>query len=207
MSIPVYTFGIPRTGQSLGVTKVAIQSNLDSLAMTQNVDHINMNDSSGNQGMHKFVRFPSQITPPSSGTNEWDIFNSLLSAGASLTQEIFLQKPNNGGTYALTASAIGPINGATGVSWLAGGIYIQWSNPALDSTSPTPQPIQDNSPFLFSSPFPNQCFGVILQGVKTGNTPVSLWVKDTTLTRTGFSIRTNSTVGEFNRIYYIAIGN
>lgn len=201
MSIPVYTFGIPTTGQSLGVTKVPVQSNLDALALTQNVDHIPMNDASTFQGNHQFVRFPIAYTIPSALTaNEWDIYTKI-SQGQT---ELWLRAPtsSNATTYPLTASNRNVANDALiGVSYLPGGMYCMWGFKAQTTSGQSTVSFQQAG-------FPLACYTVQATPaynpsiLPNGTATVTVGI----INKNSFSYEFFTNSGSYIGFYWFAIG-
>lgn len=191
-----FTAGMPESGSSLGNTRQKFVDNFATIRTAIQANHENINNAGA--GKHRFCQFMSVSAGATSAT-ELALYNKLTGSG----QRFFMRQSSSGTEIQL--SGPDPVSTASGLTFLPGALLQIWDDPDIDDNGVA---IRDNSPFLFpNGGFPNNCFVVVLQGQKAGNTVRSLWVKDGTLTNTGFSIRTDATVGEFTKIYYIAIGN
>lgn len=204
-----YLPNIPQPGDLLSTSQGNLLTNFQQANTIFGINHYPFDNVTVDKGKHTFIQFPiiPNPLPPASGASEWTIFTQNLVTGGATTLEIFLAKPGTapGAAYSLTASAYGPANAANGVSFLPGGLYIAFGSYSLDNNGVS---IRDNSPFIFIAPgFPNSCLSITLQGQRIGNTDFSLWVKDGSLTKTGFTIRTDSFPGDITTLYYMAIGN
>jgi len=194
-----FTPNIPASGQSLGNSRPEVLGNFTAIDTTIAVNHVAMNSSDA--GKHKFIQIPSSNIPAATGATEWALYTNTIAG----LLEIFLAPPNAGAAYQLTGNAPGfPANALNGTSWLPGGIYVQWGSRTVDSGG---DQIQDNSAFLFPTPFPNNVFVALLGAEKSSTGAEGLWVKQGTLALTGFSIKTSANAGQLSPLFYIAIGN
>jgi hypothetical protein len=119
MAIPTFTLNIPVTGQSLGSTRVPINNNFGNYAGLIAVNHVAPN--AAGQGKHSIGEFVVQASDPATATNEITIYGKTA-AGAT---EFFIRKDNSGNVYQLT-TGVPILSGASGSSFLPGGIIIKW---------------------------------------------------------------------------------
>lgn len=120
---------LPNSGQSLGVTRVPINTNFSLIQSVFAVNHIGFNNVGA--GKHKFVVMPNQASfptpPPTTLPGEAAIYTKQGSAGVG-TSALYMIRDGNAGTEVqLSTSAVGNvIVGTTGYVWLPGGAFLQW---------------------------------------------------------------------------------
>lgn len=121
--MPFYTTNTPNSTDPINVTQPLILANFQQLFDYLNVDHVALNASS--QGIHQQVTMPSQVGPPSTASGELALYNKLGINGFS---ELWIVREGNSATdCALTNSAItAPVKNLNGVTYLAGGLLLQW---------------------------------------------------------------------------------
>lgn len=120
-----FTGGIPQSGQSLGQTRDAIRNNFTNYNDTIKVNHIAPN--SAGAGKHTFAEFVVQAASPATTTGEVSVYSRAISA----IPELFLQKENQlVGAADIQMSRLdkGVLAGATGWTFLPGGLIMQWGS-------------------------------------------------------------------------------
>lgn len=199
---------IPNSGQSLGVTRVPINTNFSLIQSVFAENHIGFNFTGA--GKHKFVVMPNQTVAPATLAGEAALYSKQGVAGPG-TSEIYMIRDNNAGTeVALTSSRIGaPIlttNG--GVNWLPGQMFIQWGfvlgthggNNHFNQGDTTPA-------VVFTLPFTTNCFGVFTQPVFTLGSPPSGGAEvAVNYTNTGFTWAFNTDSDKYTSFNWYAIG-
>ena len=90
-----YTDNVPQSGQTLGTTQPLIQSNFSVITTAQSVNHVTFDDA--NQGKHKFLQMPEQVSAPTTAVNEGG-FYTKDSGGTNL----FYRSESAGSEYQLT---------------------------------------------------------------------------------------------------------
>lgn len=158
---------VPLAGQNLAVTRNPINQNFVTIDTAFAIDHIGY--ALANQGMHKWVEFPTVGTPAVVG-GKIDLYPKLNNAGSfqSARNEVFIQPSGNnpagvlGTAYPLTANSTNVVNGGTvgGWTYLPSGLVMQWGS------APTGSGLA--GPVLFPVPFPNAVLNVSVTSSNTG---------------------------------------
>lgn len=87
---------VPNSGQSLGQTRIPINTNFSVIQTAQDVNHVALN--SVGAGKHKFLQMPNQGTPPTTAANESGIFAYLDPVNAD--SEVYFRRENKTGAFA-----------------------------------------------------------------------------------------------------------
>lgn len=184
---------IPAQSQSI------LQTNSTEINTQFGYDHFAF-DSVSNNGKHHQCTLHTEATP-SNATGASDI---ALFCNPSL--QLTFARPSGGSTIAMTTS-VDPYNGNSsgndvnrGASWLALGMMIQWGTRTGLGVG--------EFPVVFGTAFSITAFSVILQvQAGTSSTNTIAYIKNGTVSSTGFTIKvpTGSTV--VDDIYWMAIGS
>lgn len=195
------TRDIPNEPDNPSDDQPIMKTNNNSFIGIWDVDHVGFGQNNG--GTHNVVRLNALGTNPTLNATQGAFFSKIV-AGNTEAFYRYGSAPQN--TFQLTNNgAVAAAQGVTSIiSPEATPMKMQWCARTLDNNGQT---IRDNSPFLFTTPFTNVCYSVVITGQKGSNGPEGFWVADGTLTKNGFSLRTNAAAGQFTAIYYIAIGN
>jgi hypothetical protein len=200
-----YVSNVPLSNQSLGITQPIINTNFTVLNTNMGVDHVDFTNpppvSMGNGGRHNQVSLVQQSGNPTAMASG-NILFTKLSGGAT---ELFMERATGDASTViqLTYKPGNPSAGSFGISFLPGGLIIQWGV----VTSPA-----DNNQILFGAPgnrtpFPNNCFNVQISPGKSGSIDdVFLTLKSLPSTSaSGFTPRIDG--GSLDFLTYLAIGN
>lgn len=210
--MPTYTLGIPTANQSLGVTQQPIQDNFTVLNTTISVNHVAMNDSSGNQGKHKFVQMPTQGTSTATGapaTNNSEVAiyarseTGQDSGNINLYYRIQNQAVHAGTDILLTRFVTPSRTDATGVTFLTGGLIMQWGFKTVSASS-SRVVTWNVAPQIV---FPNATLNIQVTPFRPAASPgttFGFWIDDASITTSGFTIINNS--GHGFGFYWMAIG-
>jgi hypothetical protein len=194
MSFPLipYTNAIPAAANNPSNDQPDMQANTDAIDTLLDRDHYSFNENFS--GLHKQSRYPVQARPATDAG-----MVALYAKTGAVSSELFMVRDNNIGTeVALTTSKIGaPTVGVNGVSWLPGGILIQWGR----STQST------NGAVTFPAAFPNQVFSVTVSILENNNNRHFIQVK--TIATNQFTVASRDSGGndESNTFSWMAIGN
>lgn len=199
MAIPSYNQGYPPDGSSLGQTKTTIRNNLDGTFLTVGVDHINNNGQPGTQpaGFHNVTHWVPQAGNPVAMSGYGQLYSKTITVGLNVDQQLFWES-GNGIVQQLTTNNVTPVAAASGISFLPGGLIIQWGKANLPATGVT---------VSFSPAFPNNVFSITLGPVRHDTTSQMLTIDTTGLSRSGFQFVTGSSSGGYAACFWIAIGN
>src|SRR5271170_7661803 len=120
---------LPNSGQSLGITRPAINQNFSIIQNAFALNHYDFNSSIAIPGKHSFVQMPVQTTP-----------TILLGEGAlytntvNSTSQLFYKRDVDAADYQVTGpNLIAP----SGYAFIPGGIVIQWGFTTPGATSGT----------------------------------------------------------------------
>jgi hypothetical protein len=146
-----YDSTVPQSGQTLGNTQSPIQTNFSIITTAQSVNHVTYDDA--DQGKHKFLQMPEQISAPSTAANEGALYTKVDTASVPKTQLFYRNESNGtevqltgfGGSIATILTGTATINASTlaitgALPQNVYGYIIMWS-------TTTPFPIQMGSFF------------------------------------------------------------
>lgn len=198
MSGPFPWFNVPRTGQTLGVTKVPINSNFQTIYDYVSINHFPVDD--GRAGKHRFVEIPSSGSIPS----PLDATESTLYTKDALGYPQFYATPGTSGNeYQLTCfsttnfSDFGgfAVGGGAQRGWtfLPGGLILNYGKVIFGSASGT---------YTFAKAFSASPYSISLQAQNTSDA-TRIIVDNANISSTSFKVLTNSVNYIF---YYTAIG-
>ncbi len=188
---------LPNSGQSLGVTRVPINTNFSLIQSAFAVNHVGFNNSGA--GKHKFVQMPAQASSPGTAAAETAIYSRTALIGVSNETNLYWQFPGTAaaGPDVVMTRFITPSVTTNGITFLPGGLIMQWgilNTPGSAGTvffTPLPQVT-----------FPNAIFSVQLTGRKSGS-DVSFSLDAVPLVDR-FTYRADSSSAQ--ELYWIAIG-
>jgi len=193
-----YTLGIPAGSHNPSADYTGMQENYTSIDGLIAVDHFGFNDLNG--GWHKQSTYPNVSVDPTTVAGQI----ALYSKQGAISSELFMIRDGNAGTAVnLTTSKVGsPSATPIGVSWLPGGILIQWGTLAVSNNTTF-------TPVSFTPSFPNACFNIVLTMINTQGITASansLFVRSGSVSTTGFQIF-NTSSSSAQSAYWLAIGN
>ena len=188
---------LPNSGQSLGVTRVPINTNFSLIQSVFAVNHVGFNN--GGAGKHKFVQMPAQGTSPGTAAAETAIYSRTALVGGSNETNMYWQFPGTAaaGADVVMTRFVTPSLATNGITFLPGGLIMQWGTVnapgALGAVFFTPAP---------QVTFPTAILSVQLTGRRDSN-DVSFSINGALATN-GFGYRADS--GSAQELYWIAIG-
>jgi hypothetical protein len=141
---------VPKSGQSLGQTRVPINQNFQVIDAAFQVDHQGYNLTG--QGKHNKVTFPVQASAPVFAAGEMGLFN-LLNPNTNVN-ELYVNQ-QDGTQTPLTAG----VNGSTGWFFLPNGLLVKYGQ---SSTSGSPQPYPFTFPVNAGTPVFASCFWAMI---------------------------------------------
>jgi len=147
---------LPNSGQSLGVTRVPINTNFSLIQSVFAQNHVGFN-SGANSGKHKFVQMPAQASSPGTAAAETAIYSRTALLGVSNETNLYWQFPNTAATGpdVVMTRFITPVLALNGITFLPGGLILQWGTVALNA-NPT------STNVTFPVTFPNNVFNIIV---------------------------------------------
>lgn len=89
---------VPLTGQTLGNTRVPINTNFSLIQTAMSVNHYAI--ASGSQGKHKFLQMPEEAAAPTTAVNEGGFYTKEGISPAET--QLFYRGENNGNEWQLT---------------------------------------------------------------------------------------------------------
>lgn len=205
-----YNNNVPQSGQTLGNTRIPINTNFFVIDRAFKVNHVAF--STSDEGKHKFLQMPEQGSAPSTAINEGGLYTKVGTNPAETN--LFFRAENSGGgggfeyqlTHVINVSTarfgnntnyvVGPpsING--GWTFLPGGLILQYGKLTFVSQNGTVTfPIAFNS-----APF---CVQVSLER-SSGNQSITVGDAPGPST-TGFNYLSSSSGSAF--VHWLAIGN
>jgi hypothetical protein len=129
-----YNQNIPQATDKLKDSQPDILANFQAIKTLVDINHVTFDDPSGDQGKHKWITFPVQVSAPSFGAGEEGLYNLPYNNTSNTVNETFVHKQTSSGTQDIpfTASILSqnssPGNNTTGWSWLPSGILIRWES-------------------------------------------------------------------------------
>lgn len=193
-----YTANVPVSGQSLGNSRPIINQNFQTIDTAFTVNHKNFNNAQA--GKHELVQLPTaQAASP--GTAAGEI--ALYSKDVAGVPQLFFQKESvaaAGADIQMTVDVV-PTAAENGVTFLPGGMILQWGKVATGSVSEI---------YGFNITFPNNVFNIQVCPI-SGAAPYpsvlfSAVVSSTALFVIKYSGSTNVSAN-YPNIYWTAIGN
>ena len=185
-------FPVPNTGETLDGTREQIRTNIGLLKSSLAVNHGDLGNV--DTGKHKFLQMPVQGSSPVTAINDLGFFASVIGGRNVLT----FREANSGAVYALTG--ITPSVAATGYTPLIGSSILQWG-------TVTPVANQTLTAVAFPTPFPNNCFVVVVTEKRTGSPTGVDQVYVNLKVAAGFSYFATTSGAGFASFDWIAIGN
>ena len=196
-----YTDNIPQTGQSLGQTQSAVNTNFGIIRTVQKVNHVDYD--AADQGKHNFLQMPNQASAPATAINELGAY-----AKSSTGSNLFLRSENSGSEYKMTAfddtkftlfatntiyNAV-PQNSFGGWTFLPGGLLLQYGHATITGTK------------IISYPkaFSLAPYSIQLTEQTDGSSEEVILNNSTPPTTTEMTVKNN--VGSARLVYWVAIG-
>lgn len=175
MTFP-YTTNTPFATHNPSIDQPDMETNTNSISGIIAVDHVGFNTVGG--GQHNQVTFNANHVPVTP-TAPPVLFTNMV---GSLPQ-LFFYSGSSFNQY---------VNASHGSTYLLGGIILKWGSGALSG-----------APTVFTNPFPNNCYAVVITGTSTLYTGGFV---ATALTPSQFtSVRTSGSGA--TGFFYVAIGN
>lgn len=190
----------PVASQPPRISPNNFNTNFGSIASLIGTDHYPFSDTT-NGGWHKQSTYVDQTAPgPSCANKQVVVYSEQVTYPTTPTpttfSELFFKRDTTATEVQITTGPGNPIAANRGVSYLPGGIIIQWGQ---DSAAPSP-----GTTVNFPVKFPRACFTVTITAYNTGSTARTI-SEVGTASLTGFTAITSSSSA--NLIYWIAIGN
>lgn len=181
-----FTDGIPLASQTLGQTFQDIQNNFTNYRQVTEVNHVDVNGV--NRGKHNFQQNPVQGSAPSTNTTEMATYTKTVNGNP----RYFVRQANNGAEIQ-TSGPTPTISGNNGLTYLPGGLCLQWGRISTNSVATT-------WAATFTSTFQ------LVYSITATASQADRYVAITALTTSGFTARlNNSQNGQV--IYWFAIGS
>ncbi len=199
MSFPLipYTKSIPAAANNPSNDQPDMQANTDAIDTLLNRDHYPFN--TNYSGLHRQSRYKAQ-TAPSTGVAGDKILALYAKTGAVSTELFMIRDANAGTEVALTTSKIGApiLNPLASVSWLPGGVLIQWgSTTAVQGSASNTIP--------YATPFPNRVLSVTCTVVTDDSSTIRFSILGNPSLGSFTTTQTNSS--HFIRLEWMAIGD
>jgi len=207
----IYNPNIPTGLINLDVDYKNIQNNFSQLNITFGKNHVPFDDTTTNNGKHKFVEMPVQLLPAGLTANEGTVYTKTIGTASQL----FYTPDNTGNEYQLTRTITasfalfsnnnvysGTLTG--GWTFLPGGLLLQYgiAPVAAQGTATT---------IIFPIDFTSTAFSITIGSIAfqgtNGNSPEAnnQFVKDGSVTNHQFEV-INSSSSSARKIYWQAIG-
>lgn len=189
-----YNPSIPQPNDLLSDSQGDILQNFSAANTSFGINHYPFDNATVNNGKHKYVSLPPQVSSPATASNELALFTKTLSSGIAL----FLTR-NNSTSFdvQLTTSSIQqPLSANNGMTFLPGGLLLQWGR------------FDPNSTILVSFPVPFSAVPYSVQltmSVDNNSTFRPPSVSTGSLTANGFTYE-GSVNTHINPIFWVAIG-
>lgn len=183
-----YDPNIPQASDLISQSQSQIQTNFSQADSIFDQDHFTFDDATvADRGKHRQSTYVELGADPTTAADEI----ALYSKDTSGSTRLYLRQESAGTVVQM--SGRDPTAGSSGETFLPGGLLLKWGNIVSASNASTQN---------FSTPFPNNCYVVVV----TENIASSLsTVGVNGFTTTGFTFRTGAGGGV--PITYIAIGN
>ena len=95
-----YTPSVPNSGDSLGSTRVAINTNFQQIDAVNSINHEAFN--TADKGKHKFLQMPEQSSAPTTAADEGGLYTKVATNPAETN--LFFRGESDGKEYQLTRS-------------------------------------------------------------------------------------------------------
>jgi hypothetical protein len=188
-----FNTGVPAAANNPSNDQNPMLENNVSNAAIWNVDHFGFKVNTG--GWHNVIRMPTQLADPpkvQSPVNAGQLYTKTVNGDLELYYE------SSGGVVSqLTAAGITPVNAVNGVSYLPGGLLINWGSAfvGLGTTA-----------FTFTKAFAAfKVYSIVISGQTNVSPTSNIFVIQTSITNTGFSV--NNLSASIIACNYIAIGS
>lgn len=191
-----YNENIPQPTDALNQSQPQLLANFQAIDTMLNVNHVDFDSPSGDQGKHKWVSFPVQGSSPATLATEVALFSRLSSITSA--NELCFRKSSNGAVYEFTAAD----QAASGWTRLPSGILLKWGNSA---TIPGAQTI--NFPVAVTIPVFSSIFQVLITTKVAGASDT--YVLLNSFTTTGMTVTSTARTTTSNAVSgftYLAIG-
>ena len=212
-----YDSSVPASGQTLGGTRLQIQTNFADIATNFAINHEAFNDTG--EGKHKFLQMPVQGSAPAVAASENGVYVKDDTGGVA---QLFVRGEGTGSEYQLTHLAngvdaaiatcatnteysAGPPSLKGGWTFLAGSSasgsmlmqYGSVTNVAMKGTATT---------VTFPRAFGSAPYSICVTMEKSGNSPTAdnIYVKNGTITASQFQIVSSDSSARIG--YWYAIG-
>lgn len=207
--MPVYQPNIPTGTVDLDQDYQNIQANFDQLNIAYGVDHVPFSDTSGVPpggitGMHTILHLQSKATPAAIAA-VGQLFNAVVNDGHDTNTILYFKTGitvgNPAGNLLQLTSNIQPVLGTNGVTFLPGGLILQWGKISSISSGLVTFNSAPNIAFT-------NCYSIWTQPFYTGTAPngaATVSVKQNTNVSFNWVFNTNSS--NYNGFYWIALGN
>jgi len=201
---------VPNSGQSLGITRVPINTNFSLIQSVFAANHIGFNNTGA--GKHSLIQMPTvQAASPGTAAGEVALYTRTVAGVPQLfyqSQSIAAAGTDVQMTKVIAASLstlggnanyqVGVPSSTGGWSFLPGGLIMNYAT----STSLAAGANVVN----FACPFPNACISVVITPVRTNNPGNVDIVYVQTKTASNFTCYNTSNSGDISIINWFAIG-
>lgn len=191
-----YNENIPQSTDTLNQSQPQLLANFQAIDTMLNVNHVDFDSPSGDQGKHKWVSFPIQASAPATLATELALFSQLSTiTGAN---ELAVRLPSNGAIAEFTSKE------AANSGWtrLPSGILLKWGN---NATIPGAQTL--SFPVAANIPVFTSIFQVIISTKVAGASDT--YVLLNSFTTTGMTVTSTARTTTSNAVSgftYLAIG-
>lgn len=183
--------GIPGANDAFSVSQPQIQTNFNTINAGFGQDHVTWS------GFHKQSTYVAGAGGSTSSSGQVvEYANSVTYAnGAGTFSELFFKRDGVSTAVQMTTGPGNPVASANGVTYLPGGLILQWGQLVV--------PAGGSNTFSFPVSFPNQCFAAYTTTRAIGAFKSGLAIP----TRTNVVVYLEAAAGGGQTVYVSAIGN
>ena len=191
-----FTPNIPAASDRPSASQSQIQSNFNAIADDLDKNHVAISDLT-NRGKHKFVEMPVQAAKPTPlAANEVTLYSKTVSGQS----EMFMVRGTNIKEIQLSAGANAsvPTLGNTGVTFIPGGLLLQWGQTNINLNGNT----TINFPLSFSV---TRAYSITVTPFRNSSNVDTVYLVPGSFTVSSFDVRNTSSSG-ITAICWMAIG-
>lgn len=189
-----FTPNIPAATDRPSASQSQIQSNFNAIQDDLNKNHVAISDLT-NRGKHKFVEMPVGSLPTGLASGEVTLYAKTVTQA-----ELFMTRGATGTEIQLTAGANAsvPTLGNTGVTFIPGGLLLQWGQTNINLNGNT----TINFPVSFSG---TRAYSITLTPFRNSSNVDTVYLVPGSFTVSSFDVRNTSSSG-ITTICWMAIG-
>lgn len=202
----VFKNNIPQPTDNLSVSQGDLLGNNQQLDTSFGFNHYAFSDLTTDNGKHKFISMPPQVASPATAVGELALVaKTVVADGVCL----FLTRDNNTAfDVQLTTDKIArPLGNTNGYTFLpggaSGGIIIQWGTAAINAGGAS---TVINFPVAFTASAFNVQITPDNNNVSNSPSANMVFIKQSAITSTNFTVVNSSASGVVDKIYWMAIG-